>query len=95
MELAPNKLQNVFLEVVRKNPVLITGLLFKEEDVSIILNKQGNTVYFAYTRTYDKKTTRLLKEAKREHAQKKAEGYSRIQAFDDFTDALNEINKQI
>lgn len=50
---------------------------------------------FAYLRTYDKETTRILEEAKLEYAQKKQEGYPREQAFQDFLDAQEEIHHHL
>ncbi len=91
MEQIAEKFQDILLDDLRGHPELITNMLFNDQDVSIILEKRGNTVRFAYLRTYDKETTRILEEARREYAQKKQEGYTREQAFQDFLDAQEEI----
>ncbi|MBU1613979.1 hypothetical protein KJ693_01570 [bacterium] len=95
MEKTSEKLQDILLEDIKDNPELITGFLFDDQDVSIILEKRGNIVRFAYLKTYDKETTGILDEAKREYAQKKAQGYTREQAFNDFMDARDEIMKRL
>lgn len=88
------KLQDILLEDIKKRPELITGFLFSEQDVSVILEKRGHVVHCAYLRTYDKETTRLLKKAKEEYLQKEKEGYTREQAFRDFMEVQDEITKQ-
>lgn len=95
MELISEEIQDLLLEDIKNNPELITGLLFKDQDMSVILEKRGGTVHFAYLRTFDKETTRVLEEAKNEYAQKKKEGYTREQAFKDFMDVQEEINKKL
>ena len=95
MEQISENLQDISLEDVRKNPELITRLLFKEEDVSLVLEKHGDIVRFAYLRTYDKETIKILDEAKQEYKQRKKKGYNREQAFNDFTDARLKINKNL
>lgn len=75
------------IEEIRKNPELITQLLFKQQDVSVILEKRGNKVRYAYLKIYDKKTIAILEEAKKEHKLLKKKGYSREQAFKDFDEA--------
>ena len=87
------KLQDILLEDIKKRPELITGFLFSDQDVSVILEKRGNVVHCAYLRTYDNATTRLLKEAQEEYVQKKKEGYTREQAFRDFMDVQDDITK--
>ncbi len=61
------------------------------QDVSIILEKRGNTIRFAFLRTYDQETVRILKEAREEYALKKEQGYNREQAFQDFMEVQQEI----
>jgi len=95
MEQVSEKSQYFLIEDIRKNPELITELLFKEQDVSVILEKRGNRVRYTYLKTYDKETIRILEEAKSEYRKIKEKGYTREQAFKDFTDARREINKYL
>ena len=69
--------------------------LFKEQDVSVILEKRGNKVRYAYLKTYGKETIRILEEAKNEHKKVKEKGYTREQAFKDFNEAREEMNKYL
>jgi len=95
MEQISDELHDILLEDVKKNPELIAQLLFKDEDVSLILEKHGDIVRFAYLRTYDKETTNILEEAKQEYKQKKKKGYNHEQAFNDLTSVRDKINKNI
>ncbi|MBM3236187.1 hypothetical protein FJZ31_07790 [Candidatus Poribacteria bacterium] len=95
MEEVSEKSQYFLIEDVRKNPELIAELLFKEQDVSVILEKRGNRVRYTYLKTYDKETVRILEEVKSEYRKIKEKGYTREQAFKDFTDARREINKYL
>ncbi len=95
MEQISGKSEYLLLEDIRKNPELITGLLFKDQDVSVILEKRGNKVQFAYLKTYDKETVRILEEAKKEYKKIKEKGYTREQALKDFTDARKEMNEYL
>ncbi len=95
MEQITDKFQSVILEDIRKNPELIMGILFNENDLSLILEKRGNTVRYAYLRTYSNESRRILEEAKIEYVQKKRKGYDREQAFKDLTEALEEITVQL
>lgn len=81
------------LDDIRETPNLVTDFLLKDEDVSVILQKRGDTVHLAYLRAYDAETTRILAEAKREHAGKVKEGYTREQALTDFAEAQDEIDQ--
>jgi len=87
--------QDIPLEKIKNNPELITGILFKDQDISVVLEKHGDTVRLAHMRSYDNKTTRILTEAKRKHDRKKQEGYTREQAFNDFLEVQEEITNQI
>ncbi|MDI6794800.1 MAG: hypothetical protein QME81_18365 [bacterium] len=50
MEQTLEKLPDILLEDIKNNPELITGLFFNNQDVSVILEKRGDTVHFAYCR---------------------------------------------
>jgi hypothetical protein len=87
--------QNIVLEDIKKHPELITGMLFDDHDISLILEKRGNTVRYAYLKTYDKDSRRILEEARSEYVRKKKEGYTREQAFDDLIEVQEEITAQL
>lgn len=88
------KLRDVSLEDVRAHPEMITDLLSGEDDVSVVLEKHGNTVRFAAMRTYDSDSVRILEEARAEYRERKAEGYSREEAFADLEAVLHEVEKR-
>ena len=95
MEQVTEKLQYISVEDIRKKPELITQLLLKDKDVSIILEKRGNKIRYAYLKTYDKEVIRILEEAKNEHKKIKEKGYTREQAFIDFNEARKQMNKYL
>ena len=95
MKLLTEKSQYMSVEDIRKNPELITQLLLKDQDVCVILEKRGNKVRYAYLKTYDKESIRILEEAKNEHKKVKEKGYTREQAFKDFNEAREEMNKYL
>jgi len=86
---------DILLDDIKAHPELITDILFDDDDLSLILEKRGKTVRFAYLRRYGRDTTRILEEAKQEYAQKAQEGYTREQAAHDFLDAQEEIHQQL
>lgn len=85
--------QHLSTEEIRKNPELVTQLLLQEQDVSVIFEKRGDQVSYAYLKTYDKESVRILQEAKAEYKQLKEKGYNREQALKEFEEAQREINK--
>ncbi len=95
MEQISEKSQYLSVEEIKKNPELITQLLFKDQDVSVILEKRGNKVRYVYLKTYDKESIRILEEAKKEHKRLKEKGYTREQAGKDFSEAQAEIDKYL
>ena len=56
----------VSLVDVQEKPQLITDLLLKDEQVSIIIERQGDQVRFAYMKVYRQDTRRILREARQE-----------------------------
>jgi hypothetical protein len=89
------KSQYILLEDIKRNPSLIAQLFFKDNDVSIIFEKQGDKVRYSYLKIYSKKSVRILEEAKKEFKEIEGKGYTREQAFADFTEARNEISKYL
>ncbi|OQX11635.1 MAG: hypothetical protein BWK80_44540 [Desulfobacteraceae bacterium IS3] len=95
MQQLSEKSQYILLEDIKKNPEIIAQLLFKDRDVSIILEKQGDRVRFSYLKTYSREAVRILEEAKKEYEETEEKGYTREQAFEDFTEARNEISRYL
>ncbi len=87
--------QDILLDDIKGRPELITDILFDDDDLSLILEKRGKTVRFAYLRRYDADTTQVLEKARREYAQKAREGYTREEAALDFLEAQEEIHHHI
>ncbi len=95
MEQLLEKSQYILLEDIKRNPEVITQFLFKDIDVSILLEKQGDKVRFSYLKTYSREAVRILEEAKKEYKEIEENGYTSEQAFEDFTEARKEINKYL
>lgn len=87
--------QDISIEEIKNRPEIVTDWLLNDDDVSVIFEKRGQRIRFAYLRKYDSETMRILKEAKKEYTQKKQEGYTREQAFQDLLDAQQEISQQL
>lgn len=87
--------QQVSIEAIKRDPELITRLLLRERDVSLLFEKRGDQVRYAYLKTYNEESVRLLQEAKAEYEQRKQEGYTREQAFKEFEEAQEEINRAV
>ena len=85
------KLKDLPLEDVQAHPEIITDLLSGDDDVSVVLEKHGTTVRFAAMRTYDRDSTRTLEEARANLLHRKAQGYSREDAFADLESVLEEL----
>ena len=88
------KLRDLPLEDVRAHPEIITDLLAGDEDVSVVLEKHGDTVRFAAMRTYDRESVRILERARAKQLQRKAQGYTREEAFADLEGVLDELEKR-
>lgn len=87
--------QHMSVEDIRNNPELIADILLKEQDVSVIFERRGDNVSYAYLKTYDRESLRILREAKEEHRRCRERGYTREQAFGDFEEAHGEIGKYL
>ncbi len=93
MEQLSEKSQYMSVEAIRNNPGLIAELLLKDREVSIIFERRGNKVRYAYLKTYDEESIRILQEAKKEHKRFKEKEYTREQAFEDFEQAREDISE--
>lgn len=85
------KPQTLLLKDIKQNPELITDILFKYKNVSLILEKQGEQVRLVYLKSYNDETIKLLEEIKQDHAIAKQQGYTSEQAFRDLMDARKTI----
>ncbi len=95
MEQLSEKSQYMSVEDIRNNPGLIAELLLKNREVSIIFERRGNKVRYAYLKTYDKESIRILEEAKKELKRFKERGYAREQAFEDFERVREDISEYL
>jgi len=84
------QIQHISVEDIRNNPEIIADLLLKEQDVSVIFERRGDKVSYAYLKTYDRESLRILWEAREEHRRRRERGYTREQAFGDFEKARDE-----
>jgi len=89
------KFQYLMVEDIQQNPLLIANLILKGKDVSIIFENEGDRVRYAYLKTYSREAARILEEAKKEYNELEKKGYTREQAFEDFTEARNEISRYL
>lgn len=88
-------LKSISVEEVRKKPELITELFLDKKDVSLVLEKHGDTVRYAYIRVYDDESHRILTKAKKEFARKQEQGYSREEAVQEFLEVQAAIRRQL
>ena len=77
------ELRDVALEDLKAHPEMITDLLSGEEDVSVVLQKRGDTVRLGAMKTYSKEVRRIAAEARAEYAEMKRRGYGRKDAVAD------------
>ncbi|WP_133513043.1 hypothetical protein [Candidatus Thiosymbion oneisti] len=95
MEQVSEKSQHMSVDDIRNNPELIAQILLEDRDISVIFEKRGNEVRYAYLKTYEKESIRILKEAEDEHKRFREKGYTREQAFGDFEKAREEMKKYL
>ncbi len=89
----PENLRDVSLEHLRTHPEIVMDLLSGDEDVSVVLQKQGESVRLGAMKTYSKKAVRIAAEARAEFAEMKRQGYSREDALGDLEAFQNELSK--
>lgn len=95
MEQPSEKTYHMSIQDIKNNPELIAELFLKDQDVSLIFEKRGDKVRYAYLKSYKKESIKILKEAKEEHKRYKSKGYTHDQAFKDLEEARKEINKHL
>jgi len=74
---------------------IVVDALAENNNVSIMLQRQGDQVFVFYKKRYSDEVNEILEESKREHQRRKKAGYSREQAFEDFMKAQEEISKSL
>ena len=87
--------QTLSIEVIKKDPELLARLLLQERNVSLIFEKRGDQVRYAFLKTYDEESIRILHEAKAEYEQLNKEGYTREQAVNEFEEAQQDISNAL
>jgi len=87
--------QHMSIEDIRNRPEIVADILLKKNDISVIFERRGDRVSYAYLKTYDQESARILREAKEEHRALKEEGYTPEQAFEDFEQAREEIGRYL
>jgi hypothetical protein len=70
-------------------------VLAQNDEIALMLRRQGEQVFVYYKKMYDKEVNEILKEAKQEYKRKKKKGYDREQAFEDFFSAQRDIEKSL
>jgi hypothetical protein len=90
----PEKLKTLPLEDLKAHPEIITDLLSCDDDVSVVLDKRGDTVRSGTMRTYPEEAVRIVERARAEHAELKRRGYDREGALEDFRTFRRELTKR-
>ncbi len=79
----PENLRDVSLKDLKAHPEMVMDLLSGDEDVSVVLQKRGETVRLGAMKTFSKEAVRIAAEARSEYAEMKRRGYSRKDALAD------------
>ena len=79
----PEHLRDISLEDLKAHPEMVMDLLSGDEDVSVVLQKRGETVRMGAMKTYSREAVRIAAEARTEYAEMKRRGYSREDAVAD------------
>ncbi len=95
MEQPSENFRDIAFDDVMLRPELITRMFSDDQDMSILLEKRGKRLRVAPLKIYDKKTTKILEDARREHMLRKRTEYTREQAFKDFMNVQEDIRKQL
>ena len=93
MRQKPEELRDVSLKDLKAHPEMVIDLLSGDEDVSVVLQKSGDTVRLGAMKTYSKEATRIAAETRAEYAEMKRQGYSRDDAIVDLENFQRELSK--
>ncbi len=88
------ELRDVSLEDLRAHPEMVMDLLSGDEDVSVVLQKRGDTVRLGAMKSYSKEAVRIAAEARSEYAEMKRQGYGREDAVADLEIFQRELAKR-
>ena len=83
------------VENIKNNPAIIADILLKQKDISVLFEKRGEKIGYAYLKAYSKESFEILRDAKEEYKKLKEKGYSRQQAFQNFEQARDEISRYL
>jgi len=87
-------LRDVSLEVLKAHPELVMDLLSGDEDVSVVLQKRGDTVRLGAMKSYSNEALRIGAQARAEYAEAKRRGYDREDAVADLEVFQQELAKR-
>ncbi len=90
----PENLRDVSLEDLKAHPEMVMDLLSGDEDVSVVLQKRGETVRMGAMKTYSKEAVRIAAEARAEYSEMKRRGYNREDALADLEVFQVELSKR-
>ncbi len=91
----PEILRDVPLEDLKAHPELVVDLLSGDEDVSVVLQKRGETVRLGALKSYSREAVRIATEARAEFAEMKRQGYSHEDAVADLEVFRRELSKRV
>ncbi len=94
MRQRPEELRDVSLKDLKAHPEMVVDLLSGDEDVSVVLQKRGDTVRLGAMKTYSKEAVRIAAKARAEYAEMKRQGYSREDAVADLEVFQRELSKR-
>jgi hypothetical protein len=88
-------LRDVPLEDLKAHPEMVVDLLSGDEDVSVVLEKRGETVRLGALKSYSREAVRIAAEARAEFAEMKRQGYTREDAIADLEVFRRELSKRV
>lgn len=90
----PEILRDVPLSDLKAHPEMVVDLLSGDEDISVVLQKRGETVRLGALKTYSKEVLRIAAEARAEYTEMKRRGYGREDAVRDLETFQRELSKR-
>ncbi len=88
------ELRDVSFEDLKAHPEMVTDLLTNDEDISVVLQKHGDTVRLGAMKTYPREVLQIAAEARAEYAEMKRQGYGRADAVTDLEGFQRELAKR-
>ncbi len=87
--------QHFSFSEIQEHPKQMLELLAKEQETVFLVKRKGDDITICSYPAYSQEVNDILEEAKAEHRQKKQNGYTREQAFQDFRESQREIGKYL